>query len=334
MQGVANQRTINAQSSYDYSVLQIKNPKNHQILGWQVAATEKGQDSSQTGTLAENPAYILQLSNKDENGNEVLNQFYKDNGIDPNNVDQIKFEVHQVDEEVDRIARKPLEDAWGKAFIGGAIESSIHGMLNPFNDYQDAKKNFGGAAQELNWALNQYAQAFGADNSYYKELLEKLDAIDLEHKNSVVLYIKDAVNKSAGGEHLDFDPSDAQMKAAGKAFDECFGDLSLGDAKKKGREMDKAFTKELGESITDKFFRIWSENKSTEEIINDLIKEFDVSTDKDIEKSDASTEKSKLGMLVNQKIARAGEDENSNQMAMLKRKLDKTSVGRGVDVEM
>ncbi len=332
MQGVANQRTIHAQHSYDYSVTQIKNPKNHQILGWQVAVTEQGQGSSQTGASQEIPAYILQISNKDEKGNDVLNQFYKDNGIDPDNVDQTKLEVHQVDEEADRIARKPFDDAYSQAFLGGDIENAIHGMLNPFNDYQEAWRNFGGAAQELTYALNHYEQAFGTDNSYYKELIEKLDTIDPEHKNSAVLYIKDMISRSAGGEHLEFDVFGAQMKDAGQAFDDCFGGLSLVDAKKKGKEMAKAFTKALGESSVEKYFGILLKSKSIKEITEDFIKELNLSKKEDTPQKAES--QSDIGLVANHKASQANDGESNEQMAMLKRQLDKKTVGRVVDVEM
>lgn len=328
MQGIANQLTFNSQNSYNFSLSQLQNPQNHQILGWQVAVTEQGQDSNQAGTSAENPAYILQLSNKDENGNDVLTQFYKDNGIDPANVDQTKLEVRQVDQEADGIARKPFDDAQTQAFIGGNIETQIGAMLNPFNDYQDGETNFKYAAYHLSIYLNGYSQFFGSDNSYYKELTEKLDTIDPDHQNSAVNYIKDLINISASGQRIEYD--DNQIKAAGKAFDDCFGGLSLDDAKKKGSETSNAFNQALGESSMDKFMRIWSESKSTKEIINDLIKEFNLSTEEDSSKIDKAT--SDTGLLSNQPISQATDDETNDQMAILKRQLDRTTAGTAVDV--
>ncbi len=332
MQGVANQRTIHAQHSYDYSVSQIKNPKSHQVLGWQVAVTGQGQGSSQTGASEENPAYILQISNKDENGNDVLNQFYKDNGINPDNVDQTKLEVHQVDEEANRIACKPLDDAEGKAFLGGYVENQIKAMLNPFSKYADAKDNFEYQTHQLCIALNGYSQFFGSDTSYYKELTDKLDTIDPDHQNSVVSYIKDLIGISASGQRIGYD--DKQIKTAGKAFDDCFGGLSLADAKKKGNETSKAFTKALGESSIDKFMRIWSESKSTKEIMNDLIKAFNLSDKEDTAKTATSTSASDVGLLANQQTSKATDDESNEQMATLRRQLDETPVGNVVDVEM
>lgn len=333
MQGVANQRTIDAQSSYDYSVSQIKNPKNHQILGWQVTVTEKGQDSSRIGTSAENPAYILQLSNKDENGNELLTQFYKDNGIDPKNVDETKLEVQTVDDEY-TIKQKTLNDAWCKCLSEGYIETSVSSMLNPFEktiDVHGAQCCFSGAASRLSVYLNNYSQRYGADNSFYKELTEKLDSIDPEHINSAVSYIKDLISRSASGEQIDCND---EFVAADKLFKDCFGDLELGDAKKKGEETSNAFNKTLGESSIDKFIRIWSEAKSTKEIMKDLIKAFNLSDKEDIQKTATSTPTADVDLLIKQQTLQATDDENNEQMAMLKRKLDKTSVGSVVDVEM
>ncbi len=334
MQGVANQRTIHAQRSYDYSVSQIKNPQNHQILGWQVAVTDKGQDSNQTGASQQSPAYILQLSNKDENGNDVLNQFYKDNGIDPDNVDQTKFEVLDVNDEESKIERKVFDDAGCKSMTQYWIETSINNMLNPFDgqkNVQGAKEAFEFSAQFLSKRLNEFSEGFGSDTSYYKELTDKLDAIDPDHKNSAVSYIKDLIGISASGKRIEYD--DKQEKAAGQAFEECFAGLSLADAKKKGRETSKAFTKALGESSVDKFMRIWSESKSTKEIMKDLIKAFNLSTkEEDTSKTSKST--ADVDLLANQQTAQATNDGSNVQMATLKRQLDKKPVGSVVDVEM
>jgi hypothetical protein len=329
MQGVANLRTINAQSSYDYLVSQIKNPKNHQILGWQVAVTEKGQDSNQAGASTENSAYILQLSNKDENGNDVLTQFYKDNGIDPKNVDQTKLEVKTVDEEYERIARKNFNDTVGKAFIRGNIETQIGDMLNPFSNHQHAEDNFKWATYQLSGELNAYLDFFGAGDSYYKELTEKLDTIDPDHKNSAVSYIKSLINTSASGQRIEYD--DKQAKVAGQAFDDCFGGLSLADAKVKGAETSKAFNKALGQSSIEKYFGILLKSKSIKEITDDFIKELNLSKKEDTPKKAES--QSDIGMLINQKTSQASEEKN-DQMETLKRQLNRMPAGTAVDVEI
>lgn len=327
MQGVANQRMINVQSSYDYSVSQIKNPKNHQVLGWQVAVTERGQDSNETGASQESPAYILQISNKDEKGNDVLNQFYKDNGIDPNNVDQTKFEVHQVSEEDERIARRYFDDTVGKAFLGMFVEGGIKAMLNS-SGIRDDSRYFQASTQNFIRALNSYSQTFGANNSYYKELTDKLDTIDPDHKNSTVTYIKGLINTSDSGQRIEYD--DKQIKAAGQAFDDCFGGLSLADAKAKGAETSKAFNKALGQSSVEKYFGILLKSKSIKEITDDLINELNLTQKEDTTQKAES--QSDIGMLVNQKTSQATDDESSDQMAILKRKLDRTTAGIAVDV--
>lgn len=259
------QRIVRQNTDVNVNKISFVNSINSQKVGQnQVQNNNLGSD------LVENPAYMLQLMNEKEN--MLMKRFIGDSGNVDKSIDQNEFVAYKPDQ--DQSISKVLDDIVAQEFFGGNIESSIHVMLEPFNEHQDAWRNFGGAAQELNICLNNYSKIFGADNNYYKELLEKLDKMDSEGTNSIVNYIKNVVTQSAHGEYLDTDPSTEQMKNATKAFDEYFGDLTLSDAKKKSRQMGESFITALGELSKDKILRIQLESKSIEELINKFMEEF------------------------------------------------------------
>ncbi|WP_110954274.1 hypothetical protein [Anaerosinus massiliensis] len=259
------QRIVRQNTDVNVNKILFVNSINSQKVGQnQVQNNNLGSD------LEENPAYMLQLMNEKEN--MLMKRFVGDSENIDESIDQNEFVAYKADK--DPSIRKVLDDIAAQEFFGGNIESSIHVMLEPFNGHQDAWRNFGGAAQELNICLNNYSKIFGTDNNYYKELLEKLDKMDSEGTNSIVNYIKNVVTQSAHGEYLDTDPSTEQMKNATKAFDEYFGDLTLSDAKKKSRQMGESFITALGELSRDKILRIQLESKSLEELINKFMEEF------------------------------------------------------------
>lgn len=326
MQGIAIQRGIHLQ--------------NHQILGWQAVDTKQGQNnSSQTGTSQEGPAYIISISkheivHTEVNSEEIMKQYYKDNGIDP---------AH-------------ANDAM-KEWIASDIEDSIKDMLDPlskfrdpeyvqafnaslvkypgFRVFRDPEYNFREAAYNLISHLNAYKE-YGTDDGYYKKLTDTLNTIDPEHKNSVVSYIKNLVGKSASSKKdIDYN---GEVDGFEKAFDDSFDHLSIDTVMGKGNEKRKAFDDTFGESSYNKF---WSRGakatvNATElqarlknESISALIEALDLSTKEDASKTAASD----IGMLANQRSSQAS-DATNDQMITLKRQLDKTSVGSVVDVEI
>lgn len=325
MQGIANQSVSNSQ--------------NYQILGWQAADTKQGQDSSQIGTSQEEPAYIINISNQEivhteVNSEEIMNQYYKDNGIDP---------AH-------------AHDAL-KEDIAGKIEDSIKDMLDPLNKlrdpqyaqelnaslvkypafkvFRDPEYLFNQAAYNLIDGLNAYKE-YGTNDGYYKKLTDTLNTIDPEHKNSVVSYIKNLVGKSASSKKdIDYN---GEVDAFQKAFDDSFGHLSSDTVMEKGDEKRKAFDDTFGESSEDKFWARGSKATPTvtagkadlkNEIVSELIKTLDAST----EEGTSKTSTSEMGVIVNQRTSQASNASN-DRMTTLKRKLDKASVGNVVDVEL
>lgn len=340
MQGIADQRVINSQNNNAVLISQMENTQNNQALGERVVDAKQGQDSSQTGTSQEGPAYIISISkheivHTEVNSEEIMNQYYKDNGIDP---------AH-------------ANDAM-KEDIAGSIENCIKDMLDPlskfrdpeyaqafnaslvkhpeFSSLRDPKYLFREATEGLIGQLNMYECYAGTDDVYYKKLTDTLDAIDPDHKNSVVSYIKDLVGRSTSSEKDVF--YNDEVDAFEKAFDDSFGHLSIDTVMEKGNEKRKAFDETFGESSEDKF---WARGlKATppattvkgnlkNEIVSELIKALDASTEGDTSKTSTSD----IGVLVNQRASQASNASNE-QMTTLKRQLDKTSVGNVVDVEM